>query len=58
MYKFYEGKVSQIMNKYKNNLVEDSQRFFSSTQQSDVHVYDACNICTRKKHDCKLKFQT
>jgi hypothetical protein len=31
MYKFYEGKVSQIMNTYKNIMVEDLQGFFAST---------------------------
>ncbi len=40
MYKFYEGKVSQIRNTYKDILVEDLQGFFASTQQSDVHVYE------------------
>jgi len=40
MYKFYEIKVSQIMNTYEKILVEDLQEFFASTQQSDVHIYE------------------
>lgn len=40
MFKFYEGKISQIGDTYRNILVEDLQGFFASTQENDVHVHE------------------